>query len=244
MVRGANYHAIFTLSRFCFPEFLASRMSRINGRMTTRKTSLKDYHHGNLEQALIAAGLAIVEEDGIEALSLRAVARRAKVSHTAPYHHFASKSELLAAVAAAGFDQMVATIRKQAPPGHSNDSFQQLRQVGGGYLAFAVKHPLVFRLMFRPELTCPSKHARLRAAEGNAFGALLAAIVTAQQAGQISGADPRAPAAFAWSTVHGLAMLHLDGVFGETPIGKVPFKKLEAPIHEAIITGLQTHRWP
>jgi len=212
--------------------------------MTTRKPSPGPYHHGDLERALIAAGLEIVEQEGIEALSLRAVARRAKVSHTAPYHHFASKSELLAAVAAAGFDQMVAAIRSQTLPAPPLDAFDPLLAVGRGYVAFAIRNPSIFRLMFRPELTRPSEHPRLLAAEARAFSALHAAIVVAQQAGALSGRDPRPPAAFAWSSVHGLAMLHLDGVFAETPLGKLNIKKLASQINEAIIAGLRAQQWP
>ena len=217
--------------------------------MTIRKSPANAYHHGDLERALIEAGLAIVEESGIEALSLRAVARRAKVSHAAPYHHFAGKSELLAAVAAGGFQRMVATIQKQAavsldqPVAHSADPFDPLRAVGRGYIAFALNHPSVFRLMFRPELTTPREHPQLVAAEAQAFHALLTAIVALQQAGLISGRDPRPPSAFAWSAVHGLATLHLDEVFGETPIGKLRIKALAAVINEAIISGLKAHSW-
>ena len=211
--------------------------------MTTRKASTRPYHHGDLERALIEAGLTIIEQDGIEALSLRAVARRAKVSHTAPYHHFAGKSELLAAVAAAGFDQMVASIQKMTALPASGDPFDHLRAVGRGYTVFAISQPSIFRLMFRPELTSPGDHPRLLAAEARAFGALHVAIVALQQARLISGHDPRPPAAFAWSTVHGLAMLHLDGVFAETPVGQLSIKKLAAAMNEAIISGLKAHNW-
>jgi AcrR family transcriptional regulator len=213
------------------------------GRMAIRKKWSGSYHHGDLERALVDSGLAIIEHEGLEALSLRAVARRAKVSHTAPYHHFSGKSELLAAVAAAGFDQMVATIQKQAIFAPSGDPFDRLRAVGRGYVTFALGHPSVFRLMFRPELTSPGDHTRLLAAEARAFSALLEAIVSLQQAGMISGRDPRPPSAFAWSGVHGLSMLHLDEVFAETPVGKLPIKRLAATINEAIISGLKAHAW-
>jgi len=168
----------------------------------------------------------------------------AKVSHAAPYHHFRGKSELLAAVAAAGFGQMVAAIGKEATRVQADDPLDLLRAVGRGYVFFAVTHPSVFRLMFRPELTRPSDHSRLQAAEAAAFGTLMEAIVGAQQTGQLSGHDPRPLAAYAWSTVHGLAMLHIDNVFGETPLGEVQFDKLAAQLNEAIISGLRAHQWP
>jgi AcrR family transcriptional regulator len=201
------------------------------------------YHHGDLEQALIDAGLAIVERGGVEALSLRAVARSANVSHAAPYHHFKSKAALLAAVAAAGFDRMLATIGDLAAERQAAEPLDRLRAVGRGYVTFAVTQPSVFRLMFRPELTQPSRHPRLQEAEARAFGTLLEAILALQQSGQVPGRDPRRPAAFAWSCVHGLATLHLDGVFAETPVCEVPFAELAESINECIIRGLQTFDW-
>lgn len=211
--------------------------------MPQRRPNPRAYHHGDLERALIDAGLAIVERDGIESLSLRAVARRAKVSHAAPYHHFASKSDLLAAVAAAGFDQMVDTIGQQSQRARAADPFDRLRAVGRGYVQFAMTRPSVFRLMFRPELTRPAEHPRLMEAEARAFATLMETIIAIQQSGCIRATDPRPPAAFAWSTVHGLAMLHIDEVFAETPLGQIRFDRLAAEINETIISGLQAHPW-
>src|SRR5262245_28580708 len=203
----------------------------------------KAYHHGDLERALVEAGLAIVEQDGVEALSLRAAARRAKVSHAAPYHHFHGKAELLAAVAAAGFYQMVAAIGQQIEQAQPGDPTDRLRAVGRGYVLFAVMRPSVFRLMFRPELTLPGKHPRLQEAEAAAFGTLMQAIVEAQQCGRLSGRDPRPLAAYAWSGVDGLAMLHIDNVFADTPLGELAFAELAAQLNEAIISGLKAHAW-
>lgn len=212
--------------------------------MATRKRKPRTYHHGNLEHALIEAGLAIVEHEGVEALSLRAIARRAKVSHAAPYHHFRGKAELWAAVAAAGFYQMVAKITEEATRVQATDPIDRLRAVGRGYVGFAVTRPSIFRLMFRPELTQPSKHSRLQAAEAAAFGTLLETIIAAQKTGQLPGRDPRPLAAYAWSAVHGLSMLHIDNVFGETPLGELAFEQMAAEMNEAIISGLRSHPWP
>src|SRR6185437_16137973 len=71
------------------------------------------YHHGDLRRALIAAARAILEEDGLPALSLRAVARRAGVSQAAPYHHFPDKDALLAALGAEGFDALDRAMRER-----------------------------------------------------------------------------------------------------------------------------------
>ena len=198
----------------------------------------KTYHHGDLRKALIEAGLAIVDREGIEAVSLRAVARRASVSHSAPYHHFAHKAELLAAIAAAGFDRMVAVIGQVASEIPMRSSLDRLRAVGTGYLRFALAQPGVFRLMFRPELTHPADHPLLQEAEARAFGTLLATIVKCQQLGELPATDPRLMAAACWSTVHGLAELHVEKVLNETPVGQLPMDDLVRYVVEAATVAL------
>ena len=206
--------------------------------MSAATGSKSTYHHGSLRAALIGAGLTIVERTGVEALSLRAVAREAAVSHSAPYHHFATKSELLAAVAAAGFDRMVETIDQVAGQMAPTCQLDGLRAVGTGYLQFALTHPGVFRLMFRPELTRPADHPVLLEAEARAFGKLLATIVACQAAGELPGADPRPLAAACWSTVHGLAVLHVEQVLSETPLGAMPIADLARYAVEAVTAGV------
>ena len=200
------------------------------------------YHHGDLRRALIDAGLALVERDGVAALTLRAVARRAKVSHNAPYHHFGTKAELLAAVAAAGFDRLVATIAQATVDHPPRTTLDGLRAVGVGYLQFALGHPAVFRLMFRPELTHPAAHPLLRDAEARAFGTLFTAIKAAQRAGELPGLDPSAAAAFCWSAVHGLAVLHVEGVLQETPLGRLPIATLADHVVGLCLSALQAAR--
>lgn len=200
--------------------------------------SPKSYHHGDLRNALIEAGLAIVEQEGIEQVSLRAVARRASVSHSAPYHHFDTKAELLAAVAAAGFDRLVASIQQVAAERPLRCALDGLRAVGTGYLRFALAQPGVFRLMFRPEHTRPADHPALREAEARAFGTLLTTIVTCQTAGELPATDPRLLAATCWSTVHGLAVLHVEQVLGETPLGQLPIEELARFVVEAATTAV------
>jgi AcrR family transcriptional regulator len=202
------------------------------------------YHHGDLSRALIEAGLQLVETLGPEAITLRAVARKAKVSHNAPYHHFASKSELLAAVAAAGFDRMIDLIRQQAAAARPSTPLDLLRCVGRGYMLYAVGNPSVFRLMFRPELTRPAEHPLLREAEGRAFGVLAEVIDSCQKAGQIAPGDPRMVSAFCWSGVHGAAMLYVDHVFRETPLGELPLDDLIRDVNDMILLTVRNWQPP
>src|SRR6476661_4198967 len=105
------------------------------------------YHHGDLRPALLQASLALIEEDGIGALSLREVARKAGVSHNAPYHHFKDRGSLLAALAEDGFATLareMAAARAAAP-----DAQARLEACGLAYIRFALESRARFKLMFR-----------------------------------------------------------------------------------------------
>lgn len=203
-----------------------------------RQSKKTTYHHGNLRAALLDAGLRIVAEEGVDAVSLRAVARRAEVSHSAPYHHFSNKAELLAALAAAGFERMVMEIHAEITRLGQCEPIDQLRAVGRGYMNFAAANPSVFRMMFRPELTQPSQHPLLQGAEARAFGTLMEAIVACQQHNQLPAGDPFSFAVCAWSAVHGLSTLRVEQVLQETPLGAYDWNLLVNVINEFAVAGL------
>jgi len=167
------------------------------------------YHHGDLRRALLEASLALIDEAGIGALSLREAARKAGVSHNAPYHHFKDRGSLLAALAEEGFAQLAAemTAARAAAP----DARTRLEACGQAYVRFALKSPARFKLMFRPELAAPSAEAAVARASTPALDTLTAAIVEAQAAGLAPPGDPRPLVLTCWSAVHGLASLWLDG---------------------------------
>lgn len=173
-------------------------------------TSDRAYHHGELPAALIAAARALLAEDGTEALSLRAVARRAGVSAMAPYRHFPDKEALLAAVAAEGFRDL-ATVLEAAD--RAGPAEQALLEQGVAYIRFACTHTALFRLMFGPPRTGP--HPALKRHEGRAF-TILAERVAAETPEPLRHSRTLA----AWSLVHGLASLMIDGqidMTGTTP---------------------------
>ena len=107
----------------------------------------RSYHHGDLRQALIDTGLDMLEEQGLEGLTLRKLAARVGVSHAAPEHHFPTLRHLLTAFAVEGFRLFAASMREAmvAAPG---DPAEQLRAASRGYLNFARARPHLFRLMF------------------------------------------------------------------------------------------------
>jgi AcrR family transcriptional regulator len=164
----------------------------------------KPYHHGNLRQVLIEASIALIAESGPDGLNLREVARRAKVSHTAPYRHFQDKSDLLAAVAEQGFVDLRQAVEKAAPP--TKLPLDRLRLSGIAYVTFALERTAYFRTMFGTELD-PERHATARKAAEAAFGALVTVVAACQETNSLSTGETRKKARIAWSLVHGIAHL-------------------------------------
>jgi AcrR family transcriptional regulator len=169
-------------------------------------TSMRDrYHHGDLRSALIAAARDLLDEGGAGAVSLREAARRAGVSQTAPYRHFADKEALLAAVAAEGFVDLGAAMAAAAASGGP-----VLEGIGAAYVRFAVRQPARFRLMFGQGAAVIARHPDLLAAAKAAEERLTGAV-----SGR-PGVD--ATAIRAWALVHGLASLIIDGMLpGQDP---------------------------
>jgi AcrR family transcriptional regulator len=173
-------------------------------------TSDRAYHHGDLPAALIAAARELLAQDGTEALSLRAVARRVGVSAMAPYRHFPDKEALLAAVAADGFRDFAAALKAadlSVPPD------QALLEQGVAYVRFACAQPALFRLMFGPPRQ--GAHPVLKHDEAQAHSVLAARV-----AAETPEPARRDRVLACWSLVHGLASLIIDGqidMSGTTP---------------------------
>ncbi len=177
------------------------------GSVTRKPRQTKRYHHGDLPRALLDAALRIVETQGTEALTLRAAARLAGVSQAAPYRHFTNKEAILAAVTEEGFRSLMATIRHDMSAGEG--PLGRLRGVGTGYVAFATKHPSHFRVMFGCEM------ADRRRLATETLNLLVEAIADCQRAGLVRADEPAADLALiAWSSVHGLSALLIEGVLG------------------------------
>lgn len=172
------------------------------------KENRKKYHHGDLKAALIEAGLAELEEKGLEAVSLRSIAARVGVSHTAPKNHFDGLRGLLTAIATVGFEKHAAEMQRGVethPPGKA-----RLDAACNGYVRFALENPELFRLMFSSTL-CNAQDPELKRAAWNSYEVLR---------GIAHGLDwdkadaPGAPWRtewMLWSMVHGYAMLLIEG---------------------------------
>ena len=177
----------------------------------------KPYHHGDLRQTLVQAALEIAEETGQWDLSLRQVARKANVSHAAPYNHFQDKQALLAEVAAVGYEQLTTAMRQSTNAAEETEhgGETQLLDVGRAYVRFGLQNPALYRLMFATTLPYAG-HTRLQAVSGAAY-AVLVEVITGQAAApgcrHEGGNDALLcrPACAAWAYVHGLTQLALDG---------------------------------
>jgi AcrR family transcriptional regulator len=172
--------------------------------ITKRKRS---YHHGDLRQALITAGLALLERDGLEGLTLRRTAAAAGVSHTAPAHHFPTLKALLTALAAIGFERFGAAMRAARERARS-DPKSQMRAAGQGYVNFAIENPGLFRLMFSSTALGWDDAALAEAAQAS-FRQL--EDIVRPIAGNVARMPPQELIKLAWCSVHGYAHLHLEG---------------------------------
>lgn len=158
----------------------------------------RPYHHGDLSKALRDAASAILETEGLEALSLRSVARRAGVSHAAPYRHYLNREALLADVATAGFEQLRTEIAQAANA--SGQEADRIAHIGAAYIRFASHHGGLLRLMFGAQIPNRAEFPQLAAA-ADAVG---------EEIGRALGDNALGLAV--WATVHGLAMLILEDV--------------------------------
>ena len=167
--------------------------------MTATKST---YHHGNLHSVLLDTAQDMLEADGVAALSLRAIAKRAGVSHAAPYRHFANKNALLEAIATQGFAALEKAILDGAAR-FPDDPKHQIIEAGIAYVREAVARPQRAHLMFggRLELTA------LNRAAGTSFDALINTVQRGRRAGIFEPATTRDTILAVWSAAHGLAML-------------------------------------
>ena len=183
------------------------------------------YHHGDLRAACVRAALELLEEEGATALSLRAVARRAGVSPTAPYRHYSDRDALISAVAAVGYRELAGHLAAAHPAPSTSD---ELAAVAVAYVRFALERPALFRVMFGEPC---DRDTGERIAATTAISEYLGAIV----ARSFPGSDPGAMSTAIWALVHGLAVLHLDGKL-DTSTPAVVADRVRAAVHAVLTT--------
>jgi AcrR family transcriptional regulator len=161
----------------------------------------------DLRSAILDASLALIEQEGVGALSMREVARRLGVTHQAPYHHFEGRGAILQAIVDEGFTRLWQALDRAVKPGRP--ALENLTASGHAYVEFALAHPGHFRVMFRPELL--SDQERPPGAVPDGFAILVECVKACQREGHVAEGDPMPIVLLAWSAVHGIASLSLDG---------------------------------
>jgi len=160
----------------------------------------------DLRQDVLQASLALIEEGGLDRLSMREVARKAGVSHQAPYHYFGDREAILAALAGEGFSRLGQSLaRAAADAGEPGDAVVAM---GKAYVDFAIRHPPYFQVMFRADAVPLDRYPEARKQENEAFGKLVE--IDKAFTGQ-APEERRRIAVAVWAMVHGLATLILEG---------------------------------
>jgi AcrR family transcriptional regulator len=194
---------------------------------TMKKTVIlekrKTFRHGDLRNALLAAGIEMARIGGPNTVILRKATRQAGVSPNAAYRHFANQAELLDGVRSACLSQLAAAIEdemKKCRPGRDPQAFarKSLRAVGMGYLGFAMREPGMFRTAFSVPPALYEQNPANTASMGlNPFQLLSLALDRMQESGLLSKKNRKDAEYLAWSTVHGLALLVLEGPLHQMP---------------------------
>ncbi len=169
------------------------------------------YHHGDLRAALIDAALEMVDEEGMAGLSIRGLARRVGVTHSAPYRHFDDKGALIAAMAEEGFKKLHSCMLEAVA--EQSDAASRFFASGLAYVRFAVDHTPMFRVMFCAQVRDRGRYPALADAHAGAYRLLVELIEECQQVGLIHAGPSEGPATAAWALVQGLSSLFANGMF-------------------------------
>ncbi|MFM5884190.1 MAG: TetR/AcrR family transcriptional regulator [Novosphingobium sp.] len=198
----------------------------------------KGYHHGNLTEALVAAAVALIEERGVEALSVREVAKRAGVSPGAPFRHFESKTALLTAVAEQAMDRFVAAVDQALGGWPADDPIGALRAMGRAYLDWATRNPVHFRIISSRELIDFAGSARLTGQNAALQRTMQLWVERARTRGELRAGLGTATVLLASrAQVYGLARMWCDGHLREWHSGADPAAAIQAGL-DLFIDGL------
>lgn len=195
------------------------------------KSSTRPYHHGNLREALLRAAEVALEARGVQDLSLRELSRELGVSHASPQRHFATRQDLIDALAIVGFDRLN-SVMARASQSRSQDLSARLTKAAHAYVGFALKHPALFGLMYeakrRPEL-----RPELRTALVAAFSHIPKILKEGQDAGRIVAGDPFRLSLTIGAALHGLVAMSIEG-----KIKGVALKTIIPETIEHVLNGL------
>ena len=183
------------------------------------------YHHGDLKNALIQAGVEILAEEGLGALSLRKVAKQAGVSHAAPYSHFADKQALIAAISTEGFKQLYVQI-KEIFESYRDNPKNLLVETAWAYIQFALNEPDRFKLMFSSVIEKEKDYPDFVEISQQNFQQLAEMVEICQQAGILKPGPSELSAVSVWAAVHGLVTLALEGQVSHIVLDQYNLKEM------------------
>ena len=170
----------------------------------------KSYHHGDLKNALIQAGIELLARDGVHALSLRKVAARAGVSHAAPYSHFADKQGLIAAISTEGYRKV--QVRVEAVwAANQQDALKLLVRTAWAYVQFALQEPDHFKITFSGVVEKEKSYPALVEAAHHSFSLLVQVVDRCQTQGFLRPGPNELTAVAVWGAIHGFVTLILEG---------------------------------
>ena len=206
--------------------------------MTGIKKQSHAYHHGNLRRVLIDTAVEIISEQGAKDLSLRKIAKRAGVSHTAPYRHFKDKNAILGAVAREGFDMMLRKTEERIARSRGNE-LDHFAISGLSYIDFAVNYPAHYRVMFGTRLENSYFSEEFKPESIPVFKLLKDIIMVCQEKGLLKAGDPQEMAMAAWSIVHGFAMLRIDHHIPDQGMDEKRLRDLQRSVVLTLYFGLR-----
>jgi len=173
------------------------------------RVKVSPYHHGDLKNALIAAGVKILSEEGVSGLSLRKVAHEAGVSHAATYAHFEDKQALLAAISTEGYRRLYRAIQV-AVDRHRDDAAAQLVEGAWAYVKFALDDRAHFQLTMSGAVENEQRYPTLVETSRQSFALVVTIVEACQEQGVLRKGLPHLVAVGVWSMMHGFVSLLLE----------------------------------
>jgi len=185
----------------------------------------KNYHHGDLKNALIKAGVEILAKEGVDGLSLRKVAQKAGVSHSAPYSHFPDKQSLIAAISTEGFNQLYSELQAVAEQYKDNPK-RQLIDGAQAYVQFAMNKADTFKIMFSGVLEKEKEYPSFVDVSRKTFELVVDIVRAGQDAGMLRSTQPELMAVSVWGQVHGIISLALEGQISHMVLDRYSTREL------------------